>query len=138
MKPQPERYRALLLLLHYGLKDFITLSVCQKLLWKNHISFVSVSGDRAYTSLPRHNSPGQHPCAGLSGPAAKPPSTTSTSGSFITLTLAVPSSFAPATVILAGSSLRAGASHGGSRFLNYEPDVSGPMGTQRERDMKRG
>lgn len=104
---------------------------------KNHISFVSVSGDRASTSLPRHNSPGQHPCASLSGPAAKPSATTSTSGSFITLTLAVPSSFTPATVILAGSSLLAGASHGGSRFLNYEPDISGRMGTQRERDIKR-
>ena len=36
----------------------------------------------------------------------------------------MPSSIAPVTVILAGSSLCAGASHGGNHLLDYEPDVS--------------
>lgn len=43
----------------------------------------------------------------------------------------MPSSIAPVTVILAGSSLCAGAGHGGNRFLDYEPDVSGRVRTQK-------
>lgn len=36
----------------------------------------------------------------------------------------MPSSIAPVTVILAGSSLCVGASHRGNHLLDYEPDVS--------------
>lgn len=82
------------------------------------------------TSLPTHNNPGQHPCASPLGwcqpPAA--PVAAGTSGSFINL--AMPLSTGPVTVILATSSLRAGANHGGNHFLHYEPDVSGHMGKQ--------
>lgn len=62
---------------------------------------------------------------------ANPPATpvaAGTSGSFINL--AMPLSAGLVTVILAKSSLRAGASRGGNHFLHYEPDVSGRMGKQ--------
>lgn len=83
---------------------------------KQHIVSVFVR-DAASTFLSRHSTRGQRP-------RASPSATSSTSGSFITLTLAVPSCFAPVVVILTGSSLCAGA----SRFLSYEPDISGHMG----------
>lgn len=108
---------------------------------KNPCVFITLERERAgissaaSTSLPRHNSPGQHPRASPSGswcqtpPLQRPTAASSTSGSFITL--AMSSSIAPVTVILAGSSLCGEASHGGNRFLDYEPDVSGRMGTQK-------
>lgn len=102
-------------LLHYIQKDFITLTACQK---KRKIlsSFVYLShtstGSAAASTL---HSPGQDPHVSLSGSGASspaPPTTNSTSGSFITL--AVPSSLAPIVVTLAGSLLYAGALHRGN------------------------
>lgn len=56
--------------------------------------------------------------------------TPGTSGSFITL--AMTSFIAPVTVILAGSSLHVGASHGGNCFLDSEPGVcKRRLGTQK-------
>lgn len=58
-----------------------------------------------------------------------------TSGSFITPTLALPSTSSSSYLrhgyLGEAAHYGAGASHGGSRFLNYEPDVWGRMGTQR-------
>lgn len=80
------------------------------------------------------------PCASLSGRAAKkplpPPLPPAAHLARLSLSLwqcppPPPPPLTSVTVILAGSSLRAGASHGGSRFLNYGPDVWGRMGTQR-------
>lgn len=129
-------------LFRYDLKDFITLSVCQKLLWK--ITFLSLLGEQgcneqspllSLDTIARVCVPVPAP---LPTPSQPTQATSSTSGSFITLTLAVPSSFAPVTVISAGSSLCAGASHGGSRFLNYEPDVSGRMGNAKGEGYREG
>lgn len=99
-----------------------------------HLSYRRAAlSSAASTSLPGHSSPSWHFCASPSGPGADPlappPATSSTSGSFITP--AMPSTIAPVTVILAGSSLYAGASNGGNHYLNYEPDVSGRLGTQK-------
>lgn len=76
------------------------------------------------------------PCASVSGRAAKkplpPPLPPAAHLARLSLSLwQCPPPLTAVTVILAGSSLRAGASHGGSRFLNYGPDVWGRMGTQR-------
>lgn len=95
----------------------------------------------ASTSLPRHNSRGRGPPvpACLVAPLKNPfllllPPTAHLARLSLSLWQCPPPPPPPltsVTVILAGSSLRAGASHGGSRFLNYGPDVWGRMGTQR-------
>lgn len=133
MRPQPERHWALLV---------SSVSVCCITIWnisspsvvvrhryeKSHFPlYLSHSRARmsaTSASLPRHNNPGQCPCASrqvlVPTPQRLPPSP----AHLARLSLwQIPSSIAPVTVILAGSSLCDGASHRGNRLLDYEPDV---------------
>ncbi|KAF3850619.1 hypothetical protein F7725_012391 [Dissostichus mawsoni] len=118
--PLPRRLQHIWLVYHSG----TALLSCPEVVMKNPNSRIYLTQESS-SSLPGHSSSDQPPSAGLSGPSANPlPRRLHTSGSFITL--ALPSSPAPADAVLQSDSGKSFLQFSAMKMAHAPPDITLP------------